>query len=192
MSRLNLVQESYAHGRTAKLFDHIHRATGRILNMFRGLANSPAALSAYLKMSESLKTGKLTSDEHRIIALIVSDELGSEYCIQTHRKLAEMQGMEPNEINLLLEGRAKNEKHASLARFIRAVIRTAGNIPDDRLSSIRSHGYGDDHITEMVGVIALSTYANYFNTLNRTDTDEALDTPTIQIAREVAEETSRP
>lgn len=181
MSRLNLVQESYAHGRTAKLFDHILRATGRILNMFRGLANSPAALGAYLQMSESLKTGKLSADERRVIALVVSDELGSPYCIKTHQTLAKMQGMVDHEIKLLLEGRSENEKYAALARFVRAIIRTAGKIPDDRLSSIRSRGYGDDHITEIVGLIALSTYANYFNSLNRTEADEEMSDPQIQI-----------
>ena len=176
MPRLNQVHESFARGRTGKLFNNIIRATGRVLNMFRGLGNSPAALRAYLQMAESLKTGVLSSRDRLIIGLVVSDELGSRYCMTTHKALAKMQGMDSLAITALLDGKSEDHQAAAFARFVRAIIRTAGNISDDRLATIRDFGYGDDHIAEIVGMISLHTYANYFNALNRTECDSEPNT----------------
>ena len=57
MPRLNVVEPASAEGKAKELFEGPLK--GKHFNIFRGMANSPAALNAYLQLSGALQDGLL-------------------------------------------------------------------------------------------------------------------------------------
>src|SRR5258707_14268111 len=58
-----------------------------LLNIFRGMANSPAALDGYLKFSGALKQGKLDAKTREAIVMVVRQTNHCAYCLATQTML---------------------------------------------------------------------------------------------------------
>ena len=79
MPRLNVVDPATATGRVKEIFDGPLK--GKHLNIFKGFANSPAVLDAYLGMSGALSKTSLSAKEREAIALAVAQ--ANERCFDT-------------------------------------------------------------------------------------------------------------
>ena len=60
MSRLPLVDPSHAQGKTHDLFTAVKSQMGRVPNLMKAMANSPAVLEGYLGFSKSWPTARST------------------------------------------------------------------------------------------------------------------------------------
>ena len=54
MPRLKVVEPAQATGKTRELYDGLQKKMGKVVNIFQGMGNSPAALNAYLSMSSAV------------------------------------------------------------------------------------------------------------------------------------------
>ena len=54
MPRLSPVERASAEGRTKELLDGVQAKMGTVSNLLGTLANAPAALAAYLQLSDAL------------------------------------------------------------------------------------------------------------------------------------------
>ena len=82
MPRLNVVDPAHAAPAAKAIFDGPLK--GKHFNIFKGLANSPAALQAYLSLSGALGGGMLTAQERELIALCVGQANNCGYCLAAH------------------------------------------------------------------------------------------------------------
>ena len=64
----------------------VGKQLGTVPNLFRLVANSPAALEGYLAMSGALAKGSLPAPTRERIALAVAEINGCAYCIDMHWK----------------------------------------------------------------------------------------------------------
>ena len=58
MPRLNVIQPEQASPPVRQIYDDLTAKMGKVVNIFQGMANSPAALRAYLAMSAALAEGE--------------------------------------------------------------------------------------------------------------------------------------
>nr|MBP9733898.1 carboxymuconolactone decarboxylase family protein [Candidatus Omnitrophota bacterium] len=58
-NRIQAIDPAAAAGKSRELMDGIQKGIGKVPNIFRGMANSPATLQAYLGFSGALKEGVL-------------------------------------------------------------------------------------------------------------------------------------
>jgi hypothetical protein len=56
-------------------------------------------------------------------------------------------------------------------QFAQAVVAKRGWVSDDELRAVRDAGYGDADITEIVAVVSINIFANYFSHVAKTEID---------------------
>ncbi len=60
MTRITAIEPAKATGKAKELLDAVKNKVGRVPNMMRTMAHSPAVLEAYLNFSAALAGGQLT------------------------------------------------------------------------------------------------------------------------------------
>lgn len=176
MPRLNVVQPDHASGAVKQVYADLTAKMGKVVNIFQGMANSPAALRAYVSMSAALAEGELSKEDREALYLAISENNGCDYCVSAHSMLARRAGLSEDETLLARQFRSPDARRAALLDFIRKVIATKGFVTDDDIAAVRQAGYSDGQIAEAIGYIGLATFSNLFNHVH----DTPLDFPAAQ------------
>lgn len=171
MPRLNVIEPDQATGDAKKIYDDVNQQMGMVPNLFRGLANSPAALRGYLSLSAALAEGELAQEDREVLYLAVSQNNECHYCVSAHTMLAKQAGLSEDETLAARQFQSSDSERDALLRFTRKVIASKGFVSDDDLAEVRDAGYSDGQIAESVGYIALATFSNLFNHVHDTPLD---------------------
>ncbi|MBI3837332.1 MAG: peroxidase-related enzyme [Planctomycetia bacterium] len=171
MPRLHVIKPEEAIGSAKEIYGEVTKRMGKVVNIFQGMANSPAALRAYLAMSAALSEGELSPQDREAIYLAVSESNGCQYCVSAHSILGKRAGMTDQSVLAARRFHSTDGRQQALLTFIRKVIDTKGYVTDDDLAAVRRSGYSDGQIVEAIGYIALATYSNFFNHVHDTKID---------------------
>ena len=175
MQRLPAVSPEHATGRAKVLLDGVQATLGMVPNLMRTMANSPAALEAYLNFSGALAMGSLPAKLREQIALTVAEVNGCDYCFAAHAAGAKMVGLSRQEILDSRQGTSPATKVEAALQFALKVINQRGSIDNEDVARLRRVGYGDGDIAEIVANVALNVFSNYFNRV----ADTVVDFPTL-------------
>ena len=152
--------------------DAVKKQLGVVPNLFRLVANSPAALEGYLGMSGALGKGSLPAQTRERIALAVAEVNGCGYCLAAHSYLGtHVAKLSDAEIAANRHGGSLDAKADAAVRFAAKVVRERGHVSDADLQAVRLAGYDDAQIIEIVQHVALNTWTNYINEVAGTDID---------------------
>ncbi|RMF42531.1 MAG: carboxymuconolactone decarboxylase family protein [Planctomycetota bacterium] len=171
MPRMKVIGPDEAQGEVKAVFEDVARKMGTVPAIFQGMANSPAALKAYLAMSEALAGGQLAPEDREVIYLAVSENNGCHYCASAHTMLAQRVGLSAEEALAARQFASPDSSRDALLKFVRRVIETRGFVDDDDLAAVRDAGYSDGQIAESIAYIGLATYSNLFNHVHDTPLD---------------------
>jgi len=161
----------------------VARSLGSVPNLFRLVGNSPAALKGYLGLSGSLSSASVDAATQERIALAVAEVNGCDYCLSAHTYLGRnVAGLDDAEITANRNGASNDLKADAAVRFATQVVRARGHVTDAELASVRSAGYSDAAIVEIVLIVALNTFTNYVNEVATTD----IDFPRVSVRRDAA------
>ena len=154
------------------LLEAVKKQLGSVPNLFRLVANSPAALEGYLGMHGALGKGTLPAPTRERIALAVAEINGCNYCLAAHTYLARnLARLDDAEIAANRAGGSRDAKADVAVRFAAAVGRERGHVRAEDLAAVRAAGYDDAQIIEIVQHVALNTWTNYVNEVAQTDID---------------------
>ena len=154
------------------MLEAVHKQIGVVPNLFRLVANSPAALEGYLGMSGALAKGALPATTRERIALAVAQINGCDYCLSAHSYMAKnLAKLDAAEIAANRRGSSNDPKAEAAVRFAAKVARERGHVGDDDVRAVRMAGYDDAQIVEIVQHVALNTWTNYINEVARTEID---------------------
>ena len=178
MPRLNTVNPETAQGKAKLLLDGVQKSLGMTPNIMRMLANSPAALEAYLGLMKALGGANIDGKTREAIALATSGANGCDYCASAHTAIGKTLGLSDEEAQLNLYGRSSEPARSAALQFTRAIVEKRGWVNDRDLEQVREAGFGDAEITEIVATIAMTTFSNYFNHIAETE----IDFPPVKVA----------
>jgi uncharacterized peroxidase-related enzyme len=154
------------------LLEAVKKQLGVVPNLFRLVANSPAALEGYLGMHGALGKGALPAPTRERIALAVAEINGCSYCLSAHTYLArELAKLDDAEVAANRAGGSRDAKADAAVRFAAAVAGERGHVRPEDLARVRAAGYDDAQIIEIVQHVALNTWTNYINEVAQTDID---------------------
>ncbi len=154
------------------LLQAVAKQLGAVPNLFRTVANSPAALDAYLGFGAALAKGRLDLRTRERIALAVADMNGCEYCLSAHGYIAaNLVKLETAEIAAARAGHSADPMADAALRFAAAVVRAKGHVADADVAAARAAGLDDGMIVEVVAHVAINTFTNYLNEVARTEVD---------------------
>jgi uncharacterized peroxidase-related enzyme len=154
------------------LLEAVKKQLGVVPNLFRLVANSPAALQGYLGLSGALSKGALPAATRERIALAVAEINGCDYCLSAHTYLGKnLAKLDEAEIAANRNGASNDPKADAAVRFAAKVARERGHVNDEDLRAVKLAGYDDAQVIEIVQHVALNTWTNYINTVAETDID---------------------
>ncbi len=171
MPAFTLVAPESATGQAKELLSAVQRKLGLVPNMTRAMARAPAVLDSYLQMNAALAKGALPLKTREQIALTVGQANGCEYCLAVHSALGKSAGLAPDQILGARRGVANDASTSALLQFASAVVEKRGRVDAADLNAVRSAGFGDDAIAEVVANVALNLFTNYFNHVAATSLD---------------------
>lgn len=172
MSRLPLIQPEQANPQQAGLFAAAKSKLGKVPNLLRAMASSPAALRGYLDFSGAIGAGEgLSAEEREVIALTVGQANECEYCLAAHSTIGKMVGLSPEAIEAARRADGLDDQNRAVARFAKAVLESRGRVSDAEFEAFRNAGFGEAATAEVVANVALNVYTNYFNNLVGTEVD---------------------
>lgn len=176
MTRLNLVDPKTAQGRTKELFDSVQKKLGLVPNLTRGLANSPAALDAYLAFGGALAAASLSPKTREQIALTVGEVNACGYCLSAHTLLGQKLGLSEDDVHAARRATSSDPKTAAILRLAKDIVVKRGELKDADLRQAREAGITDGELAEIVAVVSLNIFTNYFNHIAAT----AIDFPEVK------------
>ncbi len=171
MPRIEPVNPDTATGKVKNLLDQVQDEMGRVSNLIKTLANSPAALEAYLGFSNALSNGVLPARLREQIALTVSEANRCGYCLAAHSAVGKMVGLSEEDVEDSRQGVAADGKTGVALQFARRIVEKLGWVNDEEVEHLRKAGYGDEEISEIVAHAARNIFTNYFNHVAETITD---------------------
>lgn len=169
--RLPRVNPEETVGRTRALLDGVQKELGMVPNLIRTMANSTTALKAYLDLQATLTTGALPAELRERIALAVAQLNDSAYCLAAHAALGKTVGLSSQDIHDSRGATSPVRRVDAALVFARRLATQHGAVTDDDLARLHRVGYRDDEIAEVVAIVALNIWANYFNNLAGTEID---------------------
>jgi uncharacterized peroxidase-related enzyme len=154
------------------LLEAVKKQLGIVPNLFRLVSNSPAALQGYLGLSEALGKGTLTAATRERIALAVAEINGCDYCLSAHSYIGKnLAKLDDAEIAANRNGASNDAKADAAVRFAAKVVRQRGHVSEDDVRAVKSAGYDDAQLIEIVLDVALNTWTNYINIVGQTEID---------------------
>ncbi|MGH8783664.1 MAG: carboxymuconolactone decarboxylase family protein [Cupriavidus necator] len=163
MSRVPLVNPATATGDSQALLTEIHGAFGAAPNMFRAVANSPAALRSMWGAFGALGGGVLGAALGEKIAVAVADRNQCEYCLAAHTALGQKAGATAQEMSEAQAGRAQDAQTAAALSFALKLVNQRGQVSDADVAQLRAAGFNDEQIVEILAHVALNLFTNYVN-----------------------------
>ncbi|UOD28524.1 carboxymuconolactone decarboxylase family protein [Massilia violaceinigra] len=163
MSRIALPTREQAPANAAPLLDQVQAAFGATPNMFRAVANSPAALASMWAAFGALGGGTLGARLGEQIAVAIADLNRCEYCLAAHTMLGRKAGASAQEMSAAQAGQSDDPKSAAALRFAVAMVRERGQVDAAEVDALRRAGFNDGEMMEIMAHIALNLFTNYVN-----------------------------
>jgi uncharacterized peroxidase-related enzyme len=170
-ARVSPVEVATAEGKAQELFATIKGKFGKVPNMMKTMAHSPAVLEGYLALAGALSKGVLPAQTREQLALAVGQANGCEYCVSAHTLTGKLSGLSPEAIHDAREGHGTDAKTQATLDLAHQIIEQRGDVTDEQLAAARDAGLNDAEVAEVVGHVALNTLTNYFNQFVHTDVD---------------------
>ncbi|CAB3667508.1 hypothetical protein LMG3458_00919 [Achromobacter deleyi] len=163
MSRIPLVDATSAPAASRDILRQIHGAFGATPNMFRAVANSPAALQSMWAAFGALGSGVLPAQLGEKVAVAVADSNRCEYCLAAHTALGKKAGASADQMAAAQAGRADDPQTAAALDFALKLVRDRGQLRDADIAALRQAGFDDGQIVELLAHVALNLFTNYVN-----------------------------
>jgi uncharacterized peroxidase-related enzyme len=179
MNRIPLIDRANTSADRKALLDQIHGAFGATPNMFRAVANSPAALQRMWSSFGALGAGTLGAKLGEQIAVAVADRNACEYCLAAHTVLGKKAGASAQEMAAAQAGEASDPKTQAALRFALKVVNERAQVSDADVQSLRAAGFSDEAVVEILAHVALNLFTNYVNIAFAVP----VDFPAVQLRR---------
>ncbi len=156
------------------LLHAVKEKMGFVPNLYLGLADAPAALEAYLTLSDIITRTSFSAQEQQILMLAVSVENACLYCVAAHSSGARMFKVDKAVIEAIRSDQVIEDPNLeALRKFAQCVVVERGFVGSE-LESFLSAGYTRSQVLEVIMVVAMKTLSNYANHLLETPVDEIL------------------
>ncbi|OFX11436.1 MAG: peroxidase [Alphaproteobacteria bacterium RIFOXYD12_FULL_60_8] len=181
MARVAVIDPQIATGETKQLLDAVQSGLGMVPNFIRVLANSSAALSAFLGMHGIAGAGLLEPKTRERIALAVAERNGCQYCVSAHTAIGRKVGLEHDEILANRQGRSSDAKAEAALTFARALVEHTGQVSKAEFDAVRASGHSDGEIIEIITHVAMNIFTNLLGKATQVE----IDFPKVELNKAV-------
>lgn len=179
MARIAVIDPNSATGEAKALLDVVQASLGAVPNFIRVLANSPAALKAFLGIHHIAGAGLLDPKTRERIALAVAEQNACQYCVSAHTAIGRKAGLDNQEMLANRMGRSSDAKAEAALAFARALVEHSGQVSKAEFDAVRAAGHSDGEIVEIITHVAMNVFTNLLGE----STQIEIDFPQIELNR---------
>ncbi|PPD42238.1 MAG: peroxidase [Methylocystis sp.] len=179
MARIAVIDPNSATGEAKALLDAVQASLGAVPNFIRVLANSPAALNAFLGIHHIAGAGLLDPKSRERIALAVAEQNACQYCVSAHTAIGRKAGLDNQEMLANRTGRSSDAKAEAALAFARALVEHSGEVSKAEFDAVRAAGHSDGEIVEIITHVAMNILTNLLGK----STQIEIDFPQIELNR---------
>lgn len=163
MAYINLVDPASSAATVKPVLDKINGAFGAVPNMFRAVANSPAALNSMWGSFGALAGGKLGARLGEEIAVAIANANACQYCLSAHTVLGQKAGASADEMAAAQIGKSSDPRTQAALTFALKVVRDRAAVSDADIAALKAAGFDDEGVVEIIAHVALNLFTNYVN-----------------------------
>jgi alkylhydroperoxidase family enzyme len=182
MSRFQIHDDLTAPEASVAILRGALSTAGQLPNLLGVLAGSPAVLRAYARFRSELRHGALSLQTLERIALAVAEHYGSAPGLALHGRTARQSGLGVDEIALAKEFDSRDEREATLMRYIKALVSEQARPPMHLHEEAREAGWTDEQILEAIAYVALETFTAMINVAGEVPVDGSNEDARLQAA----------
>lgn len=171
MQRISNIDQATANAEVRATLEAVKAKLGMIPNMMKAIAHAPSVLNGYLAFSAATGTGGLPGMLREQIALVTAQTNGCDYCASAHQALGKMAGLSAEEISRNFGGKSEDAKAQAALTFAQAVLAQRGKVSDAELAAVKTAGYSEGQVLEIVANVALNVFTNYVNNVANLEID---------------------
>lgn len=171
MQRIDRVNEQTINSSISELLSKVKKQMGVVPNIMATLANSEAALEAYLNLSTSINKTQLSGQQKEQIALAVAGHNQCDYCASAHTYIGASMGLSSQELAANLQGDSANDSTRLMLNFVNELLSHKGNVSDHQLALMHTAGFSDADVLDILAVTVMNIFTNYLNHLAQTEID---------------------
>ena len=172
MKNLEALTKDQVNETNATIFDDLNSKLNMVPNLYATVANSGVALKALLEYGNTLGGGELSAKDAEVVALTVSQLNGCGYCLAAHTTISKMNGISEEDTVAIRKSTFDGDaKLSALATLTKDLAENKGNASQANVDAFLNAGYSKGALVEVVGLISVNTFTNYFNNFAGTDID---------------------
>jgi len=161
MARIRLENEKATTPQVKEIFAEIIEKAGRVPAAYRAFARHPHILQANWNRTKNiLGQGNLSIETKEAIATRVSKVNGCCFCLIIHRGNLERLGITLKEIDAIETGEVDDPKLNFVLKFVSVATKNPENILDKDFETLKSFGYSEEDIVEILTVMEMYTGYN--------------------------------
>jgi uncharacterized peroxidase-related enzyme len=161
MAKIAPLSPEDAAGKVRELLETAQERWGMVPNVLKTLANSEAALEAWVHFTIAMEGAALSAELREKVSLAVSEANGSDYCLRLHAALGRAAGLTNEEIRDSRLGKSTSSRTEAALDFARALLRTKGHVGEEGLARLRKAGFRNSEIVELTVLVAMNVFSNY-------------------------------
>lgn len=171
MNRIKFVTQETASASQKVLLDAVQSKLGMVPNFLGILAQSPDALNAFLGLHGIAENGQLDPQTRERIALAIAESNACEYCVSAHTAIGRNAGLTESEMEINRMGTSQDVKAAAAVAFANALNEHKGEVTQAEFDAVRSAGYNDAEIVEIITHVGMNILTNLIGKATRVDID---------------------
>jgi uncharacterized peroxidase-related enzyme len=179
MAHVELVDPTSSSAAVQPTLTHIREAFGVVPNMFRAVANSPAALASMWGSFGALGGGTLGARLGEEIAVAIANANDCHYCLAAHTALGRKAGASAEEMAAAQVGQSSDPRTQAALTFALKILRERAAVTGADIAALKATGFDDGGVVEIIAHVALNLFTNSVNVA----LDVPLDFPGVALKR---------
>lgn len=162
-ARFRHLRPGEAPGKAGEILGQLVARHGQVGAMVATMAHSPAVLAGYLELSRAMKRAQLDRKLSEQVSIAVQARLRCQTCLDAHIEAARGVGVGDEEIVAARTATSSEPRVAALLQFALKVLSEPSTVDDDDIVGLLAHGYSEQEVLDVVGVVALNQLTGSFN-----------------------------
>jgi AhpD family alkylhydroperoxidase len=146
----------------------LQSAFGFIPNIAGAMATSPVLINSLTGLFQTVHGGSFSEAQIQVLLLTNAVTNRCDWAIAFHSALALKEGIAPADVAAIRAGGVPAcPTGAALSHLARTLIETRGRLEETDKEAFLAAGFGQDHLLEVIAVVAASTLTNYSGSVTR-------------------------
>ncbi len=173
MSRLPVHTVDSAPEASRDALRALEAKVGKVLNIYGGMAHSPAVLHAYVALNQAItEHSSLDAATREAIALAVGAVNDCGYCQAAHTMVGRGAGLGDDQMLQIRRGDIEGDgRLAAIVAVAREAATDVGAVSDTTWQAALDAGWSDTELSDAFASVAANLFTNYFNHFADTELD---------------------